>query len=61
MSEQNKKDREMKIKIDIKHKDIPIGHQDHISGSGPHKDKRTKRNRTRADTLRKIIREASDN
>ena len=50
----------MKIRIEIKHREIPKGHQAHISGSGTHKDKRTKRNRTRADNKRKDINERLD-
>lgn len=45
------------MKIIIKQKDVPIGHQQHKSGTGPHKDKRTKRNRTRSDKNRKAINE----
>ena len=33
----------------------PKGHQPHQSGGGVHKDKRTKRNRTRGDVRRKEI------
>jgi hypothetical protein len=33
----------------------PKGHQNHQSGGGVHKDKRTKRNRTRSDKNRKAI------
>jgi len=47
----------MKIKIEIKHREIPKEHTPHQSGSGTHKDKRTKRNRTRADSKRKDINE----
>jgi hypothetical protein len=46
-----------KIKIKIDHKDVPKGHSEHVSGSGPHEDKRTKRERTRADQLRKALKE----
>lgn len=35
----------------------PKGHQAHKSGTGVHKDKRTKRNRTRGDQRRKAIQE----
>lgn len=33
----------------------PRGHQAHASGTGTHKDKRMKRNRTRGDQRRKAI------
>lgn len=34
------------------------GHREHKSGAGIHKDKRTKRNRTRSDKNRNAIRES---
>jgi|AntRauTorckE6833_2_1112554.scaffolds.fasta_scaffold14502_7 hypothetical protein len=34
-----------------------MGHQPHTTGSGAHKDSRTKRQRTRADKKRKAIKE----
>jgi hypothetical protein len=49
----------MKIKIKIDLKDVPKGHQSHISGAGIHKDKRTKRNRTRSDNKRNDIKDRS--
>ena len=36
---------------------VSIGHQPHVTGTGVHKDKRTKRNRTRSDQKRRIMRE----
>jgi hypothetical protein len=45
----------MKIKIEIK--EVPKGHTEHTTGSGVHKDKRTKRNRTRSDNKRNDIKE----
>jgi hypothetical protein len=45
------------MKIKIKINEVPKGHTPHQSGSGTHKDKRTKRNRTRADNKRKDINE----
>jgi hypothetical protein len=36
------------IKIKIKAGKVSIVHQSHITGSGVHKDKRTKRNHTRS-------------
>lgn len=35
------------ITIKIERKPVALGHQSHISGSGAHQDKRTKRVRTR--------------
>lgn len=46
-----------KIIISIKVSDVPIGHTPHKSGTGVHKDKRTKRNRTRKNQREKHIRE----
>lgn len=54
MSNQNPKDQKMKIKIS--HKDIPIGHQEYTSGSGPHNNK-PKRERTRERQIKKSIEE----
>lgn len=34
---------------------VKRGHQPHISGAGKHKDKRTKRQRTRADVKRSFL------
>ena len=42
--------------ISIGHK-VAAGHQPHITGTGVHKDKRTKRNRTRSDRKRTSINE----
>lgn len=36
---------------------VAAGHQPHITGTGAHKDKRTKRNRTRSDQRRNAIRD----
>lgn len=36
---------------------VAIGHQPHVTGTGVHKDKRTKRNRTRSDQKRRILKE----
>lgn len=47
------------MKIIIKAKDIKVskGHSSHRTGTGAHGDKRTKRERTRAQRNRKAIRE----
>lgn len=37
-----------------------IGHTDHITGSGPHSDKRTRRDRTRTDKDRRAVKESED-
>ena len=49
------------IKIVIKANSfkVSIGHQVHITGTGAHEDKRTKRNRTRSDRRRAAVREWS--
>lgn len=36
---------------------IRAGHQAHITGTGAHRDKRTKRNRTRANQTKQVIKE----
>jgi hypothetical protein len=36
---------------------VAIGHQSHLTGTGAHSDKRTKRNRTRGDRKRSAISE----
>ena len=36
---------------------VSTGHQDHITGTGVHKDKRTKRNRTRSNQQRRAIKD----
>lgn len=53
---------ESKHKIVIKAEDAKgrQGHIPHTTGSGPHKDKRTKRNRTRSDKKRNAIKEQLD-
>ena len=45
------------IKIVIKACDVKpaYGHQSHVSGTGVHKDKRTKRERTRGAKIRKAL------
>lgn len=52
-SKKSKKKTQIEVKLD--HAKIPRGHQDHKTGNGPHKDKRTKRNRTRSDRERKAL------
>lgn len=48
---------DMKITITIKTSDVPIGHTPHKSGTGAHKDKRSKRNRTRKNQRENHIKE----
>lgn len=46
-----------KIIIKVDETKVSTGHKPHVTGTGAHKDKRTKRNRTRADQKRNSIKE----
>lgn len=45
----------LKIVIHIDPTKVAIGHQPHLSGTGVHGDRRTKRHRTRAAQRRKAV------
>lgn len=43
------------LHIKVDHTKVARGHQPHITGAGVHKDKRTKRQRTRAASFRAAV------
>lgn len=45
------------LKIKVEPWKIPAGHQAHVTGTGVHGDKRTKRNRTRSDQKRNALKD----